>query len=90
VFDRDPAVVMWQLALAPQPRREPRPHWWRELITQVHRDHRDSWLALRESSAYMQYEDAEFADEHPPPTLKSVMVGLSSGKLNPPGWGWSL
>jgi hypothetical protein len=91
MFDRDPSVVMWQLIMAPRPRpASPRRHWWRELVTGVHRDARDAWEKLRESEAYFQHELDEFAAEHPPPTLKSVMVGLSSGKDTPPGWGWSL
>lgn len=87
--DPDPCVVAWSLALAPtvRPRRV---HWWRELVTNVYRDARDARAALRESGPYLQHEGDEFDREHPPVTLREVMVGLSDGSQAPPNWGWGL
>lgn len=88
---RDPAVTTWAIALAPQPKPAPvGRHWWRDLVTQHHRDARDAWERLRESEPFLQYEDDEFRAELPPPTLKDAMVGLSVGKLSPVGYGVAL
>jgi hypothetical protein len=83
MFTDEPAVLTWMIAMAPQPRPEPRRHWWRDLITGVHRDARDAWLAARESEHFMQWEDDQYRAAFPPPTLKAVMVGLASGHLSP-------
>lgn len=88
-FDRDPSVVDWHIALAPVA-RPARPHWWRELVTSTYRDARDAWHALRESEPCLQLEDDEFRQLHPPPTLRSVLVGLSTGGTAPDGWGVGL
>lgn len=88
---RDPAVMTWAIALAPQPRTEPvGRHWWRELVTEHHRNARDAWEALRESEPFLQHEAAEFTTEHRPPTLKDAMIGLSVGKLSPTSYGVAL
>lgn len=89
--DPDPAVVVWSIAVAPVRAREPgRPHWWRQLVTNVYRDARDARERLRESDPYLQYEREEFDREHPPVRLSDVCVGLSSGTHAPPNWGWRL
>jgi hypothetical protein len=88
---RDPAVLTWAIALAPKPKPEPvGRHWWRELVTEHHRNARDAWDKLRESEPFLQHEAAEFAAELPPPTLGDAMVGLSSGRMAPEGWGVGL
>lgn len=87
--DPDPSVVVWHIALAPRPVVEPRPHWWRTLVTNVYRDARDAREALRQSEPYLQHERSEFDAQHPPVRLKDVMRGLSSGRMPPPNWGGS-
>lgn len=84
--DPDPSVATWMVALAPRARYIPgerRGHWWREYVTRHYRDARDAWVALRETSAYSQHEDDEFRAEHPPPTFKQFLVGLSTGRIVP-------
>lgn len=85
--DPDPSVVAWHIALSPRPAYlgtpPRRPHWWRELVTNVYRDARDARAALRESTAYLQHERDDFDLEHPPVRLSDVMRGLSSGRIDP-------
>jgi len=88
--DPDPCVVVWSIVLSPLDRPPRRRHWWRELVTNVYRDARDAREALRESDPYLQHERDDFDRAHPPVTLRSIMVGLSSGKDAPPNWGWGL
>lgn len=85
-FLRDPAVVAWQIALAPRPREVVGHHWWRETVTTHHRNARDAWEQLRESGPFLQFEDEEFRRAFPPPTLRDAMVGLARGRSTPQGW----
>ena len=99
----EPAVLTWMMALAPRPGvrvSAPGHHWWRELVTEVHRSAADARAALRESSkpayqaagaansdaAYYQLSDEEFDELHPPPRLKDAMVHLSQGLQPPDRW----
>lgn len=71
-----------------------RPHWWRDLVTETYRNSRTAWEALRESSApaygiagaagsdaaCYQLTDAEFAELHPIPMLRDVLVALADDR----------
>lgn len=52
-------------------------HWWREYVTDVYRDARDAWEALRESELCYQLEDDEFRVTYPPPTFKLYLLALA-------------
>ena len=81
----EPAVLTWMIALSPRPKPEPvGGHWWRELVTSSWRAAWDQWEADAEVAAIgYETELAEFREQHPPPTLKAFMTGLSSGSLAP-------
>lgn len=83
---RDPAVLTWRIALAPLPRFRVGSHWWHRLVMDTFRTWTDAWEAEAERvSIGYDTELAEFAARKPRPTLKRVLVGLSSGGLAPGG-----
>lgn len=54
---------------------------WREHITDAWRAADHAWWLARENVAYgYATESAEYAQDHPRPTLKAFMIGLA------PGW----
>lgn len=56
----------------------PRPHRWRESVTEAYRLAVYSWEARLESRHYMNWSADEFAEEIPrPPTFRSVLIGLA-------------
>lgn len=72
----EPAVLTWQIALAPRPRFTTNGrHWWRDMVTQAWRAAYDQWL--------LDLEAAEFRAENPPPLLRDFMRHLASGALAP-------
>lgn len=53
-------------------------NWWREMIVDAWRCAHDAWEAAREAACNgWATEEAEWAADHPRPTLKSFMVGLA-------------
>lgn len=91
-FTRDPAVVAWQIAMAPQPRPASLGvHWWREAVTNHHTHAREAWERRREqcedNGGAMRMEPEEYRRAYPPPTLRDAMVGLAQGRFSPSGWG---
>ena len=81
----DPAVTSWRIALAPQGRPKPTGrHWWRELVTDAFTCAREAWEQERELVALgYDTEEAEYAEQVPPPRLRDFMVHLSQGSLSP-------
>lgn len=54
-------------------------NWWRELVVQTWRDAYDAWWLLAEDATMLySTELAEYKIEHPTPTLRATMIGLSS------------
>lgn len=80
----DPAVIAWQCVLAPRPRFRVGRHWWREYVTAAYQAARHAWeLEADRVSIGYDIERAEYAAENPPPTLRTFLVGLSSGAIHP-------
>lgn len=54
---QDPAVLTWQIALAPRPRVEPvGHHWWRDLVTATYREAREAWELRFETEANQTWQ----------------------------------
>ena len=74
-------MLDWQLSVAAYRRNEdrrPRPHWWREYVTDQWRCARLAWELHAESVAIgYTTELAEFRAEVPPPRLGDFMQHLS-------------
>ena len=52
-------------------------NWFRELAVSTWRDAHDAWLAQRENVCYgYATENREYAELHPQPTYKAVLIGL--------------
>lgn len=98
IFDEDPAVITWRIALAPRPRFSTGGrHWWRELVTSTYRDAADAWAHRRESDqpawgapgaahsgvACYQLSDEEFAALFPRPRFGDFLAHLSQGAVAP-------
>ncbi|HEU5032710.1 MAG TPA: hypothetical protein VFV01_47860 [Spirillospora sp.] len=81
----EPAVLTWQIALAPRPRFSTGGrHWWRELVTDAFRSATQAWWLDREAVALgYPTEMAEYEAAHPRPRLKDFMVHLSRGQVAP-------
>ena len=78
----DPAVSAWQCIMAPRGRGEDGPlsGWWHRLVMEHYSAAEAAWLAAAEAaSCGYATELAEYAAEHPRPTLRATLVGLSSG-----------
>lgn len=53
-------------------------NWWREMIVQTWRDAYDAWLADAERVTLgYAAELVDYKRDHPTPTLKAFMIGLS-------------
>jgi hypothetical protein len=81
----DPAVLTWQIALAPRPRFSTGGrHWWREAVHDAWRAAHDAWLLdLEAASNGWATEAAEFRAVSPAPRLKDFMTHMSSGRWAP-------
>lgn len=81
----DPAVVAWQIALAPRPRTAPTGrHWWRELVTEAFHCARDAWERDADLIALgYDTEEREYAEKKPKPRLGDFMIHLSTGAWAP-------
>lgn len=70
----DPAVITWQIALAPRP-RPPKVghHWWRDLVMEFWRAAHDQWNdAAEHASLGYATELAEWRADKPAPHAESV------------------
>lgn len=75
-------MTAWRLALAGSwPSAPSRGHWWREYVTDAYRSARHAWwLDMEATTSLWPSEVADYVRDHPAPTFKRFLVGLSNGK----------